>query len=393
MKTKIMQLRNEPKVEYRERCYVCFRPVDKCFCDVIPSIDNKTHILILQHVKERFHPFNTARIVRKALQNSELIVDQTAKLATASLPFRQNTGVLFPGQGARLLSDVPADERPEQLVIIDGTWHHAKTFMNQIPVLQQLPKFCLKPETPSTYRIRKEPTETALSTLEATVAALRDLEPETQGFDQLIGAFDTMIDAQILSQQQSGRERFRTRPWSPQANIPSIILGGLENVVVVYGEAAHGNNDTRSKNRKPIYWVAQRLGTNEAFECAIRPDTTLCAEFLQHLQLESSVFTTAADTDEFVSRWRTFLRPTDTVVAFNDSTLRLLRVSNAEFVSSIALKAVDLKLNSSRLDDIVQELELVPEPVNQKGRAGLRLANAIAFCRYLQKLGIQNTES
>ena len=118
-----MQLRNEPKVEYRERCYVCFRPVDKCFCDAIPSIDNKTHILILQHVKERFHPFNTARIVRQALQNSDLIVDQTEKLATASLPFRQNTGVLYPGQEARLLSDVPPEERPEQLVIIDGTWH------------------------------------------------------------------------------------------------------------------------------------------------------------------------------------------------------------------------------------------------------------------------------
>ena len=391
MKTRIMQLRNEPKVEYRERCYVCFRPVDKCFCDAIPSIDNKTHILILQHVKERFHPFNTARIVRQALQNSDLIVDQTATLATASLPFRKNTGVLFPGQGARLLCDVPPEDRPEQLVIIDGTWHHAKTFMNQISSLQQLPKFCLEPETPSTYRIRKEPTETALSTLEATVAALRDLEPETEGFDKLVGAFDTMIDAQILSQQQSGRERFRTRPWSPPANIPSVILGDLENVVVVYGEAAHGANDARSKHRKPIYWVAQRLGTGESFECAIRPDTTLCEEFLQHLQLTPSVFDNSADTDEFVRLWKEFLRPTDTVVAFNDSTLRLLRISNAEDVPSIALKAVDLKLNSSRLGDIVQELQLVPVEVRQQGRAGVRLGNAIAFCRYLQKLGTQGS--
>lgn len=382
-----MQLRNEPKVEYRKRCYVCFRPVDKCFCDVIPSIDNKTHILILQHVKERFHPFNTARIVRRALQNSELIVDQTAKLATASLPFRQNTGVLFPGPGARLLSDVPPEERPEQLVIIDGTWHHAKTFMNQIPALQQLPKFCLEPEAPSTYRIRKEPTETALSTLEATVAALRDLEPETRGFDKLVGAFDTMIDAQILSQQQSGRERFRTRPWSPPANIPSVILGDLENVVAVYGEAAHGNNDARTKHRKPIYWVAQRLGTGESFECAIRPEATLCSEFLQHLQLDSAVFTDAMNTAEFAQRWKQFVKPTDTVVAFNDSTLRLLRVSQADYAPSIALKAVDLKLNSSRLDDIVKELELVPTPVVQQGRAGLRLANAIAFCRHLNRLG------
>ena len=37
-----------------------------CFCEAIPQIDNRTDVLILQHVGERFHPFNTARIVQKS---------------------------------------------------------------------------------------------------------------------------------------------------------------------------------------------------------------------------------------------------------------------------------------------------------------------------------------
>jgi DTW domain-containing protein YfiP len=167
---------------------VCYRPQSICFCHAIPSIANRTNILILQHVKERFHAFNTARIVRHALQNSTLIVDQTKALASASLPFLESTGVLYPGEDAKVLSTVPPDERPQQLVILDGTWHHAKTFMRQIPALQDLPRYCLNPTSPSNYRIRKEPTETALSTLEATVEALRTLESATAGLDALVAA-------------------------------------------------------------------------------------------------------------------------------------------------------------------------------------------------------------
>lgn len=382
-----MHLRNEPEITHRERCYVCYRPQSICFCHAIPSIANRTNILILQHVKERFHAFNTARIVRHALQNSTLIVDQTKALATAVLPFSDNTGVLYPGEDAKVLATVPPAERPEQLVILDGTWHHAKTFMRQIPALQNLPRYCLNPSTPSNYRIRKEPTETALSTLEATVDALRTLEPDTTGLDELIAAFTTMIDAQVQHPRQAGRLRVQKHPWKSTANIPAAVVDDLENVVVVYGEAAHGENNVRSRCREPIYWVAQRLGGKQNFECAIQPKRELSESFLQHLQLSGAAFKLAVGQDEFVERWRKFLRPGDTIVAFNQSTLRLVTNLNADFAPSVALKSVDLKLNNVRLDDIVGELALKVEPVPQLGRAGKRLANAIAFTRYLHMFG------
>ena len=382
-----MQLRNEPEsVPHRHRCYVCYRPAATCFCHVIPSIANRTHILILQHVKERFHAFNTARIVKHALQNSMLIVDKTATLATTALPLHANTGVLFPGDDARLLSDVPPDERPEQLVILDGTWHHAKTLMRAIPTLSKLPRYRLEPASPSNYRIRKEPTKMAVSTFEATVEALRALEPETEGLYQLVGAFDYMIDTQVQHPQQAGRLRLQKRELTAPANIPHVLLDDIDNVVVAYGEASHGRNDSRGP-QQPVYWVAQRLGSGETFECPIQTYATDVPGFLQHLELGEADFATASTTSEFAEAWRRYLRPTDTIAVFNQGTLRLLSSVGAVCSPSVTLKCVDIASDCRTLDKVLETLKLSPLEVPHKGRAGRRLANAMAYASHLNKLG------
>lgn len=387
-----MQLRNEPlENPHRQRCYVCYRPKASCFCHVIPSIQNRTHILILQHVKERFHAFNTARIVKQALRNSQLIVDQTTNLAAAELPFYENTGLLYPGDGSRLLADVPASERPEQLVILDGTWHHAKTLMRDIPALSQLPKFRLEPATPSNYRIRKEPTETAVSTLEATVEALRALEPETHGLDQLLRAFDRMIDTHLEDSQQTVRVRTPKREGHSPSNIPHVLLDDIENVVVAYGEASHWRDDGCGPKR-PVYWVAQRLGTGEVFECPIQSDAAEVPEFLQHLDLASEDFADAVTPAEFVDAWQQFLCPTDTIAVFNHNTVKLLDRLGAVSTPSITLKCVDISHGCSTLEQLIESFNLMPPKVRHKGRAGSRLANAIAYATYLNQLGLTRNE-
>lgn len=338
-------------------------------------------------MKERFHAFNTARIVKQALQNSTLIVDQTLKLANRALPFHENTGVLFPGPEAKLLSDVPIGERPQQLVILDGTWHHAKTFMQQIPVLQQLPRFKLAPAAPSNYRIRKEPADSALSTLEATVDALRSLEPDTAGLDLLLRAFDTMVDSQIEFPHNAKQLRLRKRPPRPPENIPAAVINDLDNVVVAYGEASQRSDGVRQKHRRPIYWVAERLGTGEKFECAIHTELELPPNFLQHLELDSDDFASAVSCDTFAKKWKDFLRPADTLAVFKESTLRLLSAVDADFARSVTMKCVNLQNGARTLDRVLAALNLQPPESSQKGRAGRRLANAICFARYLHALG------
>jgi DTW domain-containing protein YfiP len=168
-----------------------------CFCEAIPRIDNRTDVLILQHVRERFHPFNTARIVRKALRHCHLIVDHNQRLGMHDLPIRAGAGLLYPQTNAHSLAELSAAERPVQLVIIDGTWHQAKTIVRDVPQLRDLPCYRLAPSSPGQYRIRREPDAQSLSTLEATVAALQVLEPDTVGWDLLLSAFHKMVENQL----------------------------------------------------------------------------------------------------------------------------------------------------------------------------------------------------
>lgn len=387
----MVQLKTPEISTWRTRCYDCYRPVQTCFCDAIPEICNQTNILILQHVKERFHAFNTARIVRKALRNCLLITDQTSHFNLLELPLSEHTGVLYPGADAQLLSDVSPDQRPEQLIILDGTWHHAKTMMRQVPFLQTLPRYVLQPAEPSNYRIRKEPTEQSLSTLEAVVQALQMLEPETLGMPELLKAFDTMVDTQIQQAGQTGRLRSRRRPWSPPANVPGVLIDCPENVVVVYGEAAHGPQGIRSKQRAPVYWVAERLVSGETFECSLLPCTESSVEFLSHLELTSDDFATGLTRAEFAEQWHAFLRPDDTIAAFNQGTLQLLQTAGISIGHSLTFKAVNVCPESTTLDQKLEQLNLTPGRSRQKGRAGRRLANAVCYAQYLNALGNQQS--
>ena len=290
------------------RCAACFRPRELCFCDAIPSIDNQTDVLIVQHRRERFHAFNSARIVHQSLQRCRLLVDHTPELASqfARTPLSDHAALLYPGDDARLLEDRSPHERVDQLIILDGTWSHAKTLMRDLPRLGTLPRYRLAPSSPSNFRIRREPNAQALSTLEATVAALSVLEPGTRGLDQLMAAFARMIDDQIGHAQSNWRQNRRRRRGV--ANVPRCLSGDLSDIVVAYGEQQRGGPDdeTSVTMRLPIYWVGERLVSGETFQCAIESASDPDPEFLDRLRLSHEDFRGAVSIDTFRRRWQSF---------------------------------------------------------------------------------------
>ncbi len=373
----------------RDRCYGCFRPRRDCFCEAIPSIDNKTDVLILQHMRERFHPFNTARIVQRALKQSTLLVDHNSRLAATNLPLKPRAGLLYPGPEATLISDLPADQHPEQLVILDGTWHHAKTLVRDIPALHGLPRYRLAPASPGRYRIRREPDAMSLSTLEATVAALRALEPNTAGLDQLLGVFDGMVERQLAHpKQEYGWRRNEKRNRTP-LNIPRALLGDLGNIVVAYGESSPGVRGERRAARLPVYWVAQRLGSGERFACAIEPESPLSDVFLGHLELTDDDFAAALSPSDFPAAWADFLRPNDTLVVYSQSTSRLLSHIGCRSGTCLVLKSVQVHPDrpNGTPAELLAALQLESAPAEHPGRAGNRLANAVALVRHFHALG------
>lgn len=84
----------------RIQCARCLRPQTHCLCPLIPSLDSRTRVLLLQHPSEVNHALNTARLAALGLNNAELIVGEVFE----DLPRLLNQ----PGYRARLL--FPADD-------------------------------------------------------------------------------------------------------------------------------------------------------------------------------------------------------------------------------------------------------------------------------------------
>ena len=183
----------------RAQCSRCLRPQTHCLCALIPQLDSRTRVLLLQHPSEVGHALNTARLADLGLLNAELRVGEVFEdLATLLNPPGYQARLLFPGEGAQLIdTGEPSDESlPWLLVVPDGTWRKARKLLHLNPLLAQLPRVTLPEGTVSRYRLRKAPGPGALSTLEAIVQALEILEAPTS-FAPLLRPFEALIEGQI----------------------------------------------------------------------------------------------------------------------------------------------------------------------------------------------------
>lgn len=188
----------------REFCYTCWRAQILCLCKFVEVVANKKEIIFLQHPNERTMPFNTARLAHLSLAKSQLIsgIYFNDNEIISALAAKQNRiGLLFPSAEAQDLSKAP--EQLESLIIVDGTWREAKKIIYHSSALQSIPHYSFSPEKPSNYRIRKEPSDSHISTIEATVYALGILEKNPGKFDPLIALFDRMVDRQIYFMQMN----------------------------------------------------------------------------------------------------------------------------------------------------------------------------------------------
>ncbi len=370
----------------RDECFNCRRPKRYCYCDLIPAINNQTEVIIAQHIRERSHPFNTARIVSKSLTNSKLIVDYAENFHSHSQILNSETGILFPGADAIELESLAHDQRPKRLLLLDGTWNQAKRMYRKWPAAQSLRHFKLCPKQPGQYRIRLEPDDISLSTIEATVMALRILEPQTKCLDELLGVFETMVDRQLA--HPNAKYEAGIVPRKPTLNIPRSLLTQGKNLVIAYGEAEPiERGSPRKFFRLPALWVAQRPATNETFKCSIQTNSPVKQELLDYFKLHQSDFTDAVSIDEFESRWRSFLNPNDILVVYNAGALRLLRAAGAHVDdNAISLQSVNYdpeREYKTLRDFLIANQQGIPTPIFP-GRSGERLANLAALVAYLQ---------
>ncbi|MCU1725758.1 DTW domain-containing protein [Pseudomonas sp. 7P_10.2_Bac1] len=181
----------------RAQCPRCLRPQTHCLCALIPQLDSRTRVLLLQHPSEVNHALNTARLAALGLTHAELRVGEVFEdLSTLLNVPGYQARLLFPGEGAQLLEPGMAVDQPLLLVVPDGTWRKARKLLHLNPLLAQLPRVTLPEGAVSRYRLRKAPGPGALSTVEAIVQALDILEAPAS-FAPLLRPFEALIEGQI----------------------------------------------------------------------------------------------------------------------------------------------------------------------------------------------------
>ncbi|KTB96393.1 MULTISPECIES: tRNA-uridine aminocarboxypropyltransferase [Pseudomonas] len=190
----------------RARCERCLRPATHCLCALIPQLDSRTRVLILQHPDEVGHALNTARLAALGLVNAQLLVGEVFDdLQQILNPPGYQPRLLFPGEAAQTLTPYAQDSLPMLLVVPDGTWRKARKLLHLNPLLAELPRVTPGDVPVSRYRLRKAPGPEALSTLEAIVHTLQMLEAPTS-FEALLKPFDALIEGQI---QAMGSETYQ----------------------------------------------------------------------------------------------------------------------------------------------------------------------------------------
>ncbi len=168
-----------------------------CICATVRCVDNRTAVTVLQHPRERFHAIGTARIARLGLKRVRIETcapwENNETLLEVIPP---DAALLYPVPGAESMTALEPAAMPRHLVVLDGTWFHAKKIYDCSERLRRLRAVTL-PDLRSDYRIRREPRSGYVSTIEAIVAALRIAEPDTEGLGGLLTAFGQMIDRQL----------------------------------------------------------------------------------------------------------------------------------------------------------------------------------------------------
>ncbi|KTB58303.1 MULTISPECIES: tRNA-uridine aminocarboxypropyltransferase [Pseudomonas] len=191
----------------RPQCPRCLRPATHCLCALIPSLDSRTRILLLQHPSEVNHALNTARLAALGLNNAQLVVGEVFDdLGTLLSPPGYQARLLFPADDAEPLHTYTSSDQPLLLVVPDGTWRKARKLLHLNPLLAALPRMTLAGERVSRYRLRKAPGPGALSTVEAIVQALQVLEAPAS-FDALLKPFDALIEGQIAAMGEAVYQR------------------------------------------------------------------------------------------------------------------------------------------------------------------------------------------
>ena len=179
-------------------------------CAYIKPIKTKTKFVVLMHTHEFKKIKNgTGHFTHLCLEHSELYIDVSFahhKAVNALLNDKNNNcWVLYPGDESLVLNDnpLPQDEKQNVIFLIDATWHNAKKLLRDSPNIQALPKVSFKHTKNSGFKIKEQPLDLCLSTIESTHCVLELLvkngseDLSVTELDGFLEPFRKMVEYQV----------------------------------------------------------------------------------------------------------------------------------------------------------------------------------------------------
>jgi DTW domain-containing protein len=350
-------------------------------------------VLILQHPRERDVPIGTARLARLALQNAILRtdVDFSADPVVRDCLAQGNAYLLFPGAGS---IDVETAHFPSPitLVVLDGTWWQAGKLLRANPTLAALPRLRLTPTRPSFYgQIRHEPAGHCVATMEAIAHVLAILERDPGRFADFLRPLEGMVERQLYfaGSVKTDRHRRAKPPRPARGPIPASLRQRPADLVCVHGEAnAWPRLHPDRTEPETVHWLAKRMATGEVFQAVIAPRGRLAPSTCRHIKLEREALEGGESWQAFAERFRSFLRPTDLLLAWGHFPLSTLiadgfHLDNDRLDIRVVAGNV-LRRRTGTVEECLGHLGLSPPAPWASGRGGHRLASLCAvverFC-------------
>lgn len=193
----------------RDFCYKCHRPLSSCMCKYITQIDTNTKFIILMHPKEFRKTKNiTGHFTNLSLINSQIYVGidfSTHKEVNELIEDPNNSCyVLYPDKNSIVLNNnnINKAHKRNVIFIIDGTWPCAKKILKLSLNINKLQKISFIHNKSSVYKIKTQPKEFCLSTMESTLCVIEILNQqgiesiEGEKLDKFLIPFKKMVEYQ-----------------------------------------------------------------------------------------------------------------------------------------------------------------------------------------------------
>jgi len=212
--------------DIREKCYECYRPKKTCMCEYIQTIETNTRFIIIMHPKEfKKTKNNTGRFTHQSLTNSKIYIgiDFNNDDEINSIINDQNNScyILYPSDDSIKLNHqtIQRENKTNVIFIIDSTWPCSNKILAVSKNISALPKVSFVHDKTSAYKIKTQPNEYCLSTIESTLCILELLNQHQieniskNNLNNFLLPFHKMIEYQVncILDSDCNNPRFLTR--------------------------------------------------------------------------------------------------------------------------------------------------------------------------------------